>query len=110
MNLYQNTADGVTVDFNAKPYDKFSLKTGIVQIPVYALGEKCARGRHVISVTPALYPQGKDNSDWRDIKGKPKTIMIEFKDGVANVEATLADFITMPGLNVASKTRPILHA
>lgn len=75
-------------------------------VEIYALGEKCCTGRHVICCVPAATPQGKEVKDWYDVENKPLRISVEFMNGVAKVDPQLADFLTDPERNIASKKRP----
>lgn len=51
------------------------------------------RHSHTIFVSPANTRHGKGVADWLDDEGKPLTIPVEFKHGVAEVDGRLGSYL-----------------
>lgn len=70
---------------------------------VYKNGEKERVGIHRLYISPG---HEHDIADWKDQEGKPRLMEVVFKDGVAEVESNLADYLITN--KYAAKSRLIL--
>ena len=75
---------------------------------VYDTMDKGPNGVHNLQVTPAKVDPSVTVEQWRDKDGNPETILVTFRNGVANVDDSLGRFLV--GHGYAKKTRPLYRA